>query len=345
MSVTYLYGAGASFHSLPVVAGIPQAYSEFQGTVINLLRERGITLVFPMKYEKDHELYWAGRFLTLLDKFEHGINNHASIDTYAKKLYLTDRKKLPEYKFCLSAFLSYSQIIKGPDQRYDTFYASIFQDDIFTFPEGLRIISWNYDTQFEIAYSNYSGSDSMEEAKENLHIISKQDLNSLNNVPNDFHIVKLNGTIGFIDHSSDNAYYLQEKCFKEKKVFDQDDLSALIKTYENMATGKDTKPSMSFAWEEFQNGDNPIIETASVSIVDTDTLVVIGYSFPYFNRQVDRKLFSSMPALEKVYIQDPGAHSLIEKVTELCDYEPRSNHVEIVPVLNVDSFLIPNELN
>jgi hypothetical protein len=36
----------------------------------------------------------------------------------------------------------------------------------------------------------------------------------------------------------------------------------------------------------------------------TDILVVIGYTFPLFNRTIDNALISKMPRLTKIYIQD-----------------------------------------
>jgi hypothetical protein len=37
---------------------------------------------------------------------------------------------------------------------------------------------------------------------------------------------------------------------------------------------------------------------------DTEQVVVIGYSFPFFNRQTDREIFGSMANLTKIYVQD-----------------------------------------
>ena len=346
MSVAYLFGAGASRKSLPIVSEIPAEYQVFLQRIQALLRSRGLTKFdIPAENEDQNaEFYWERRLLSLFKEFKNGILSHASIDTYAKKLYLTNKEKLWSYKFCLSAFLYYSQIQKGADQRYDTFYASILQENIFNFPKDLRILSWNYDTQFEIAYSNYSGSDVMEEAKELLNIISKQDVRSLSNIKNEFNIIKLNGTIGIIDSNSDNTYYLQNRIYGKMKEFDQDDLTALVSSYSDLCKGKNKSCLMSFAWENFSGGKNPILDASKQIIKDVHTLVVIGYSFPYFNRMIDRLLFFSMPDLKKVYIQDPSAESLVGKVNELLEFG-RPRKVQVVPVINADSFLIPNELN
>jgi len=42
-------------------------------------------------------------------------------------------------------------------------------------------------------------------------------------------------------------------------------------------------------------------------IINTDILVIIGYSFPNFNREVDKKIFSSINGMKdiKIIIQVP----------------------------------------
>ena len=71
-------------------------------------------------------------------------------------------------------------------------------------------------------------------------------------------------------------------------------------------------PSMclNFAWEHDVNfrgkfqGHSKNFEAAGLIASETDILVVIGYSFPIFNREIDSNLFAQMARLEKVYIQD-----------------------------------------
>lgn len=82
---------------------------------------------------------------------------HATIDTYAKKLYLTKRtNELKRLKNVLTAFFVWAQLESKADQRYDTFLANILQNETLSIPNGISVISWNYDSQFELAYRNYS---------------------------------------------------------------------------------------------------------------------------------------------------------------------------------------------
>ena len=55
-----------------------------------------------------------------------------------------------------------------------------------------------------------------------------------------------------------------------------------------------------FAWE-----DEAVSRIKSVleSYNDATILVIIGYSFPYFNKRIDAKILASMPNLRTIYIQ------------------------------------------
>ena len=75
-------------------------------------------------------------------------NDHASVDTAAKKLFIKgDYKNLLRLKVALSIFLIVEQILKSPDKRYDSFFSSILGDSKSDFPKNIRVVSWNYDLQ------------------------------------------------------------------------------------------------------------------------------------------------------------------------------------------------------
>lgn len=64
----------------------------------------------------------------------------------------------------------------------------------------------------------------------------------------------------------------------------------------------DVKKTLTFAWEDaFKT-----METASKQVLGTEVLIIIGYSFPFLNREVDRLIFDKMQdSLTKIYFQDP----------------------------------------
>ena len=86
-----------------------------------------------------------------------GIKDHATIDTYARKLYLTKRyRDLERLKSLLCAFFLWEQLEHRPDGRYDTFLANVLDNQTLNIPEEISIISWNYDSQIELAFSSYN---------------------------------------------------------------------------------------------------------------------------------------------------------------------------------------------
>ena len=81
-----------------------------------------------------------------------GTSKHATIDTFAKKLYLTGRtQEYERLKKILSIYLIIEQIINKPDSRYDTFLANVLTQAL-DIPANIKVLTWNYDSQFELAY-------------------------------------------------------------------------------------------------------------------------------------------------------------------------------------------------
>lgn len=67
-----------------------------------------------------------------------------------------------------------------------------------------------------------------------------------------------------------------------------------------------------------------------------DAAVVIGYSFPNFNREVDRQIFENFDVDNcKIYIQDLYPDEIIEKLDGV--------KKAAIPVRSGGSFTIPNE--
>jgi hypothetical protein len=70
-------------------------------------------------------------------------------------------------------------------------------------------------------------------------------------------------------------------------------------------------PDINFAWES-----QPEILFRNIgSLLGEATIVIlIGYSFPFFNREIDQEILNRMTSVRKMYIQLPEAnHSEIEE--------------------------------
>ena len=81
--------------------------------------------------------------------------------------------------------------------------------------------------------------------------------------------------------------------------------------------------------------------TLSQTTNDTEIVVVIGYSFPFFNRVTDRAIFNGMPNLKKVYVQDINADAVVQAVHAVL---PSDRKVNIEPIRNCEQFYLPVEL-
>lgn len=224
-------------------------------------------------------------------------SRHATIDTFAKKLFLTNSQAdYQKLKNLLLLFLFYEQLSNEPDQRYDTFLASILQNDVNHLPDDITIVSWNYDFQFEIAYNEYVKADNLSMLSE-IFLYAHDKLSERRGgepyrAHAGFNLLKLNGS----------AYVAGDRSFFDAKK--NKDITPLVELYSKL----DVKNNrISFAWERM---NDQFIQRISDCISDAKVLVIIGYSFPFFNREVDRVLFEKMPALEKIYIQDPNASTV-----------------------------------
>ena len=101
----------------------------------------------------------------------------------------------------------------------------------------------------------------------------------------------LNGVAGYI-HSERNFYDEIEGYFSFKTTLNRETL-------------------LSFAWEDEAISSKKIFHEQRLPVAreiasQTQILVIIGYSFPFFNRDIDKVIMNTMmPSLQKIYVQDP----------------------------------------
>jgi hypothetical protein len=98
---------------------------------------------------------------------------------------------------------------------------------------------------------------------------------------------------------------------------------------------------MRFAWEGNDQTKRAFTLLDTV-LVECKALVVIGYSFPFFNREVDRDIIKRMPGLKNVYVQAPQKHAEDIARTVRTMNLPEGCQVETYG--NIDQFLLPAEL-
>ena len=222
-----------------------------------------------------------------------------------------------------------AQLVSKTDQRYDTFLANILQNETLFIPNGISVISWNYDSQFEMAYRNYSKTGNLPIYDKNAHI-DYQDSGNCGK------IFKVNGSANFDD------FCMVDYISKHRDV---DSVIQLIEYYDNLgadtsAFGYQFTSRLSYAWETSER-QRQMFDMLQKVTSDTTTVVVIGYSFPYFNRQIDRKIFAAMPYLKTVYIQDPNPEAIEPSLRAVLQNESAT---KIVYQKDCTQFYLPREL-
>ena len=143
--------------------------------------------------------------------------SHATIDTFAKKLYLKNElKDFYKVELLLSIFFIIEQKINKKDGRYDTFLASVL-DSKLNIDDRITILTWNYDSQFELAYKEYGEHKDAEGLRRKLGIadLKDQSYDTRNQ------IFKLNGTANFMSSIDINGH----------QEFDEDLLTILLDAY------------------------------------------------------------------------------------------------------------------
>ena len=310
---------------VPVVNEIPGRLAHMVYRMTNLLNAQDSTLDKSILNKLIEDLEWLQTMTS----------RHATIDTFAKKLFLTNNQSdYQRLKNLLLVFLFFEQVINEPDQRYDTFLASILQNDVNHLPDDITVVSWNYDFQFELAYNEYAKADNLSMLSETYLYshdkLSERKSDGPYHRHKGFNLLKLNGS-AFV--AGDNSYYEIKK---------NQNLESMLGMYSKLDARNNR---ISFAWERM---NDQYIQRINDCISDAKVLVIIGYSFPFFNREVDRVIFEKMPSLEKIYIQDPNASTVKMSLQPvLSSVQVSVNHLDRnIVTLEADpkQFFMPPEL-
>jgi hypothetical protein len=301
---TYLIGAGASAQALPLAKNF-DANTTSLGTRLR-------TIGGMMNPDLLEQYSVREKFESLFEDFRlisKESDSFGTIDTLAKYYFLTDQTKYLKLKNTLSTFFSIEQLInKKLDNRYLSFITSICDHKIF--PTNVNIISWNYDFQFQLAYFKLFGPQRVHKSPNGVTVSNTNGFSyypssgnyfSLvaSNFESNFNLVQLNGIAGF---NIDESKYWAENIFLSSNEQEFKNYQAILEFHENSM--------LSFAWESHDSTHplNKRIEIAKKIVIETDYLIIIGYSFPFFNRSIDSEIFKALiekGTLKKIFFQDP----------------------------------------
>lgn len=337
-NITYYLGAGASANAIPMVSGINQSLRElcdFIGTKIELLEsnKKFPKLIGISQYDKD--VFWD--FKIFLDKWTKLVAPTPSIDTFAKRLYDNGKsKEYLEYKIFLTIAFHYFHFSKRIndyawgnnilDGRYENLFRSINtknqNSDFKTYiPKCFSFITWNYDFQFEYSrVLDYSDEKQPQSAK----------INAFHNSMGS-RFIKLNGS-SLLDKLENVDYTSRIGINTTKHLLD-----LLFLIYNELINNEEELTTFRFSWENKVDLDN-LSEIAQ----RTDILVVIGYSFPSFNRIIDKTFYSNLKDKCLIYTQgrDMQDSVRIKGYFEQC-FPPHRKPENVIPVESPFFFVPP----
>lgn len=323
-TTTYLLGAGASASKIPTVDNLNAELNAFKGFLQNFINSFPRSNAFQDRLTKT-DVHYYDILYNVIDDLTWLYDNsllHSSIDTFAKKLFLKEEEEnLEKLKSLLSFYFSYKQNKNNIDLRYDNFFASILQRTINDFPKDLRIVSWNYDNQLEFAFGNFCDNDNIPQIRSQINLISKDINNFYADDAHRFGIFKLNGSAGLLTGQS-YSYFGHIKDYASQNYRAYDELFSCLESYYHATKyfrvdkRHRIRSAIEFAWEK--DIQSQYFELLEKSLVNTNALVVIGYSFPFFNREIDKFLLNEcMPGLLKVYIQDLQATAIRKRIESI----------------------------
>ena len=350
-NVTYLIGAGASagkykdndsnkykVEGLPCVNEIPKSLRFILGVLRSNVTEN-IELVIPevSLNSKEDWIYAQKELLEIFIKLSDACQQHATIDTYAKKLILQcDFKGFKELEQHLTLFFIFEQIIRKPDSRYDAFLANILEVSN-SFPQNIKILSWNYDTQVEMAFYEYNDEYKLKigsKTNEYYHFYDIIKINGIATFKNQEDLVKrskeVREKIGDIDDPFTISREMKEQILLEEFIY----------LYKKYVYNKKDNTNLSFAFDVNEISDE-IIKRANDIISETNALVIIGYTFPFFNREIDRKILRTIIPDTKIYIQDLYPERIKQSLRAVLPHIKENN---IILLKEVDQFYLPPEL-
>jgi hypothetical protein len=202
----------------------------------------------------------------------------------------------------------------------------------------VKIITWNYDLQIDYAIQNFVKKTSLNKVKEayNIH----PNINSFNVKSGDlinlkeFAVFKLNGN-AFLDPSlnagagggkTPHDYEIPNTQRSEGSILG-DYLNTFDETFPEGKTGSpDTFNYFNFAWEAHDRytGFNNLIANTKQVLRETRILIIVGYSFPFFNSYIDKQLLSECNPFE-IIIQDLEPETIKKRLLDLVPAFAKTN--------------------
>lgn len=277
--IFYLLGAGASVMQdkyskkacLPLANDFVEKINKLKFEIIDVFEYQRKTK--KIMDEIDLKIVGLNKSIT---EFLEEISKFGTIDEAMRYYYLNSNiNQFNDFKHVISiVFYLFENIEQFRDPRYKQFLMTLIEDKKLTLPKNIKILSWNYDNQFEHACYEI------------------QDNSNKVDILNKDNFIKINGSATFQAIQSNTLITDTTNIYQSE-----------IEYFENFRH----KPNkIDFAWEEeFKpKFDERLKSLKGIRVVKKETiLVVIGYSFPFINHKFDLQILETINP-SKVYYQN-----------------------------------------
>jgi hypothetical protein len=332
---TYLFGAGASAPTLPINKGL-------------LTRLQDIITLGPNHLSELTNINYVKHFENTFTPIINEALREISIDTLAHD-YIHQKDKLHHIKCLIWMYFSSITGFGKINPRYKNLLLKIGEKTLnrYFMNNNVSFLSWNYDLQIEEAFSELDNC-SLDQVQKNLYsfpglYFTDSNLLDRNSNLKLFGLIHLNGCAGYYYDNKSSSYHSWIKC----DYFNASEYDRLLKIVVDKFYTNTTYNSFSNSLS-FSNLDNFIAKKSldySIDIASKTThLIIVGYSFPDFNKIIDKEIISNMTHLTHIYIQDPNPEKIFEKIMmddNLITQKIRDKEIKTYLINNVDEFYLP----
>lgn len=354
--LTYILGAGASYESIPVVKTFGERFDEFCSYLNNrsnpdytLFENKELYGYYQVASNQvnffKNELQAIYSFDTLFKKYFHlGKDDLIKLGKKVMHLYFlwehlqTAMSKKPEQNGIKEIF--WKQSIK--DKRYDALILGLLQpikDESKMFCKT-NFITWNYDMNLLESIKNYFYPNEKFDCFLK-KIISKNNPNVFN-IKDEITIVNMNGYFysQVFNHevqTTDSVNNIHD--YGETKI-----LELLTNNFFTSEVYDIDSNKIQFAWELDEKNSNKAKEIIS----NSKNIVIIGYTFPLYNRLIDRVYIEEdkfRTSKQEIYIQDPDAEKIINSLRNNFNMESQVYNSRIKTITDCDTFFVPNNIH
>lgn len=345
--ITYFFGAGASYQAIPTIDGLPDRINNLISFFQDIFEKVQAGNIYSETYNKlNSKKETLATIISELNWLLVASEPHQTVDTLAKKFYVQrDDDSLCRLKRGLMIYFFFEQNISFPnysdkknehelllDKRYDNLIASISERSEIglKLKDHIKLITWNYDLQIDIAIKNYFSETSftINKIKNANQIHPNQDSynKGADNLMDKFAVIKLNGNAFLDDTFKDSGYggvTVNDYRFREKDKSEEDIVGNFLVEYvkifpKGVNSNHEVYKYFNFAWEkEYKySGHQNVVSEAMKIMNATKVLIIVGYSFPYFNSDIDKQLFANCNP-NQIIIQDLVPEQIKDRVLQL----------------------------